>query len=110
LVIEVNPAIADSHKYVSFSCQYGVQDNVTPKEFFVKLDTFINVRGKDMNVMNVTDHCWFLLRCENPPYSKSYYKDNLKVNKWKHLQFCDGRLSFAEGDGPGFESFRMRFF
>jgi hypothetical protein len=33
-----------------------------------------------------------------------------RVILWKHVQFCDGRLSFAEGDGPGFESFRMRFF
>jgi hypothetical protein len=29
---------------------------------------------------------------------------------WKHLQFCDGRVSLAEGDGSGFESFRMRLF
>jgi len=55
LVIEVNPAIADSDKYVSFTCQYGVEDNLTPKEFFIELDTFINIRGKDMNVMNVTN-------------------------------------------------------
>jgi hypothetical protein len=43
LVIEVNPAIADSDKYVSFPRQYGVEDNLTSKEFFVELDAFINV-------------------------------------------------------------------
>ncbi len=55
LVIEVNPAIADFDKYVSFAGQYRVENNLTPKEFFIELDTFINIRGKDMNVMNVTN-------------------------------------------------------
>jgi hypothetical protein len=49
----------------------------------------------------------------------SYYKakveflsnlNNVPFGPGKHLQFCDGRVGFAEGGGPGFESFRMRFF
>ena len=56
LVVEMHPASADSDKYVSLSSQYGVEDNAAPKEFFVKLHAFINVRSKDMNVMNVTNH------------------------------------------------------
>ena len=88
----MNPAIADSYKYVSFAGQYGVEDNFTPKEFFIELDTFINIRGKDMNVMNVTNHSRFLLRCGSPPYSKSYYKDNLKVNKLVNVTIMSAPL------------------
>jgi hypothetical protein len=29
---------------------------------------------------------------------------------WEHLQFCDGRVSLAETDRSGFESFRMQLF
>ena len=55
LVIQVKPAVADFYKYVSFTSQYGVEDDLTSKEFFVEIDTLIDIRGKDMNVMNVTN-------------------------------------------------------
>jgi hypothetical protein len=42
----VNPAIADSDKYVSFTGQYSVEDNLTSEEFLVELDTFIDIEAK----------------------------------------------------------------
>jgi hypothetical protein len=45
-----------------------------------------------MNVMNVTNHSRFLLRCGSPPYSKSYYKDNLKVNKLVNVTIMSAPL------------------
>ena len=44
------------------------------------------------------------------PRGMEYLTIERRVILWEHVQFCDGRLSFAEGDGPGLESFRMRFF
>jgi hypothetical protein len=66
---------------------------------------------------------------ENSDYTPAYHRQglniddsdkittkksvSLKQNLWnqeflgKHLQFCDGRVSLAEADGPGFESFRI---
>lgn len=55
LVIQVNPAIADFYKYVSFTSQYGVEDNLAAKEFFVEIDTLINIRSKDVHMVNVTN-------------------------------------------------------
>jgi hypothetical protein len=37
--------------------------------------------------------------------------EGLHQRRWRGASpILDGRLSFAEGDGPGFESFRMRLF
>jgi hypothetical protein len=96
LVIEVNPSVADSDKHVSFPCQYGVEDDLAAKEFFIELDTLINIRSKDMNVVNMTSHPRFLPRFGAPPDSKFYYKDNLKVNKVGkcHSNECPVDVSF----------------
>jgi len=61
LVIEVKSAMADLHEYVSCASEFRIQDDLALEKFFVELDASVNIRCKNMNVMNVTNQFGLLL-------------------------------------------------
>lgn len=66
LIVEVKPAAADSHEYVSRAGQLLVENHPAPEEFFVERDALLNIRGKNMNVMNMTN------QLQTPPFSQTH--------------------------------------
>jgi hypothetical protein len=55
LVVEMKPPIANLNEYVSCPSKVSVENNFASKKFFVELDALINIRSKNMYVMNVTN-------------------------------------------------------
>lgn len=71
LVIEMKSAMADLHEYVSCAGEFRIENDLAPEEFFVKLDALVNIRSKDMNMMDVTNQFGLLL------YQRVYTGDGL---------------------------------
>jgi len=67
LVIEVKASIADFYKHVSFASKFCIKDNLPPKKLFVELDALIDIRRKNMDMMNVTNQIQFSF-CERPSF------------------------------------------
>ncbi len=65
LVIEVKAAIADFHEYVSCTSKFCIEDDFTSEEFLIEFDALLNIRSKDMYVMDMTNQGWFLLSVTN---------------------------------------------
>jgi len=61
LVIEVKSAMADLHEYVSCAGEFRIENDLAPEKFLVELDALINIRSKDMNMMDVTNQFGLLL-------------------------------------------------
>jgi len=61
LVIEVKSAMADLHEYVSCAGEFRIENDLAPEKFFVELDTLLNIRRKNMHVMNVANQFGLLL-------------------------------------------------
>lgn len=67
LIIEVDPAAADSHEYVSRTRKLLIENHPAPEEFFVECDGLLNIRGKNMNMMNMTN------QPRPPPFSRTSF-------------------------------------
>jgi hypothetical protein len=55
LIVEVKPSAPDSHEYVSCTRKLFVKNDPAPEELFVEPDGLLNIRSKNMNVMNMTN-------------------------------------------------------
>ncbi len=53
LVIKVKSPMADLHEDVSCTDEFRIEDDLAPEKFFIKLDAPIDIRSKDMNMMDV---------------------------------------------------------
>ncbi len=65
LVIEVKSATADLHEYVSCADEFRIEDDVAPEKFFIELDAFVNIRSKNMNMMDVANQFGLRLNRKN---------------------------------------------
>ena len=54
LIIEMEPSVTNFNKNVSCTSKFCVKDNLASKEFLVELDALLNIRSKNMNMVNVT--------------------------------------------------------
>lgn len=61
LVIEMKSAMADFHEHVSCASEFRIEDDLSPEKFFVELDALVNIRSKNMYMMNVANQFRLLL-------------------------------------------------
>ena len=54
----MDPPVSHFHKHVSGPGKLHIQNNFTAKEILVKCDAFIEVRGEEMDVMQVVVHIY----------------------------------------------------
>jgi hypothetical protein len=53
LIVEMEPPITNFDEYVSCASKLSIEDNLTSEKFLVKLDALLNIRSKNMDVMDV---------------------------------------------------------
>ena len=61
LVIEMKPSFANSHEHISGACKFSIENDAAPEKFLVEPYAIINIRSKNMHVMNVTNQNCLLL-------------------------------------------------
>ena len=61
LIIEMKPSVSNFHKNVSRASKFCVKNNFPFKKFLIELDALLNIRGKNMYVMDVTNQVGLLL-------------------------------------------------
>jgi hypothetical protein len=61
LIIEVKTSVTNLNEYVSCTSKFCIEDDLAFEEFFIELNALLNIRRKDVYVMNVTNQFGLLL-------------------------------------------------
>ncbi len=55
LIVEMESAMADLHKYVSCAGELRIENDLAAEECFIKPDAPLDIGGEDMDMMNVAN-------------------------------------------------------
>ena len=78
LIIEVKTSVTNLNEYVSCTSKFCIEDDLASEEFFIELNALLNIRRKNMDMMDVTNQFGLLLY-----FAKlSYYRNNIWINRF----------------------------
>jgi hypothetical protein len=55
LIIEMKPSVSNLNEYISCTRKFSIENDLASKAFLIELDALLNIRSKNMDVMDVTN-------------------------------------------------------